>query len=191
MNNLEILLNLLIHPNYALRRKDKSWGLAIVVVIMATWSSVVSDYLMRGTSLNYTVFILSVILTITVVLFSVFVGVSLWHFISESFKGKGKTSELFLCICFSLLPYIFLAPMALVAKSLNVTFLWVLFQLFILVWVIVLQIDSIKTVYGLSGSQAVLTYFIPFAVLSFMLVFILVIAGIFVTLVASKMFMLL
>ncbi len=190
MNNLEILFNLIIHPLYALRREDRTLGLAIMVVIAALWSSIAGDYLIKEASVNATLFSFSIIMPVIMTLFSVVIGVSLWHFISENFQGKGKASELFLCICLSFLPYIFVSPMALIIKflSINTAFFW-LFKILILVWVSVLQINSIKTVYGLNGSQAVLTYFIPLAVIFFILFLILIIAGIFIAITASEIFM--
>ncbi len=191
MNNLEILFNLIVHPLYALRREDRTLGLAIIVIIAALWSSIAGNSLIRGTSVSATFFSLNIIFSVITILFLIVLQVSLWHFISEGFKGRGKVSELFLCVCLSFLPYIFLAPMALIVKSLsiNTNFLWSFFQFSILVWVIVLQINSIRSVYGLNGSQAVLTYFIPFAVIFFIIFLMLVIAGVFIAITASEMFM--
>ena len=164
MNNLEILFNLIVHPNYALRREDRSLTLAIMVVIAAIWSATVSSYLVKGVSVNAAIFSLSIILPIIITLFFIVVTVSLWHFISESFKGEGKASKLFLCICLSFLPLIFLTPMALIMKfsGNNITFYWLSFKFLIAVWVMILQIFSLKIVYELNGPLATLTYFVPF-----------------------------
>jgi len=189
MNNLEILFNLLIHPNYALRREDRSFGLAVMVVIAALWSSIAGNYLIRGNTVNANFFSFNVIFSVITVFFFMVLQVSLWHFISEGFKGKGKASELFLCVCLSFLPFIFFAPMALIMKflSINTTFFWLFFKFFIFVWVVVLQISSIRIVYELSGPQAVLTYFIPFAVIPFVLFLIMIFAIMFIVVTASEM----
>ncbi len=190
MNNLEILFNLLIHPNYALRREDRNLGLAIMVLIAALWSSIAGDYLIRGASVNATLFSFSIIISIVAMLFAIVMGVSLWHFISEGFKGKGKASELFVCICLCFLPYVFFAPMALIMKflSINVAFFG-LFRMLMIIWVVVLQISSIRIVYELSGSQAVLTYFIPFTAIFFIFFLGLILSVIFIATTASEVFM--
>ncbi len=105
-------------------------SLSIMVVIAALWSSTVSNYLMSGISVNAAIFSFSIIIPIIITLFLIVVSVSLWHFISESFKGEGKATELFLCICLSFLPYIFLTPMALIMKfsGINETFYWLFFN---------------------------------------------------------------
>lgn len=189
MNNLEILFDLIVHPLYALRREDRTLGLAITVIIAALWSSVACNYLIIGNSVNVAGFSLNIIFLFVMVLFFVVLQVSLWHFIAEGFKGNGKASKLFLCVCISYVPFVFLAPMAVIVKFLSAISFWSLFQFFIIVWVILLQINSIKTVYGLNGSQAVLTYFIPFAVLLLILVLMLIVAGVFVAITASEMFL--
>ena len=185
MNNLEILFNLLIRPNYALKRTDKTLSLSIMVVIAALWSSTVGSYLIKGVSVNTSMFLFNIIVPIIVKLCLIIMLVSIWHFICESFKGEGKATELFPCICLSLLPYIFLAPMALILKfsGINVTFLWIFFNFLILVWVIALQISSLKIVYEINGPAATLTYFIPFAVVFVLsiLILILVISFFFIT----------
>lgn len=191
MNNLEILFNLIVHPLYALRREDRTLSLAILVIVAALWSSITGNYLISGNYVNATFFSFNIVFSVVIALFFIILQVSLWHFISEIFKGKGKVSELFLCVCLCFLPYIFLAPMALIVKSLsiNTTFFWPFFQFSIIIWVIVLQINSIKTVYGLNGSQAVLTYFIPFAVLFSILLLILIFSIMFIAITASEILM--
>lgn len=191
MNNFEILFNLIVHPLYALRREDRSLGLAVVVVIAALWSSIAGNYLIRGNPVNTTFFSFNIIFSVITMLFFIVLQVSLWHFISESFKGKGKVSELFLCVCLSFLPFIFFAPMALIMNflSINTTFFWLFFRFFIFVWVAVLQIYSIRVVYELNGPQAVLTYFIPFSVMFFVLFLIMIFAVMFIAVTASGMFM--
>lgn len=179
MNNLEILFNLLIHPNYALKRQDKSLSLSIMVLIAALWSSVISKHLMNGISINTTIFSFSLIMPVIVALVLIIVLVSLWHFISESFKGEGKVSELFLCICLSFLPYIFLTPMALIMKfsGINITFSWFFFRFLIVMWIVILQVLSLRIVYEMSGPLATLTYFIPFVgivVISFLILILII-----------------
>ena len=178
MNNLEILFNFLIHPTYALKRRDKSLSLSIMVVIAALWSSVTGNYLMTDTSVSAAVFSFRIICMVMMTLFLIVISVSVWHFISESFKGEGKVSELFPCICLSFLPYIFLTPLALIIKFLpdSATFYWFFFQFLIVVWVIVLQISSIRTVYELNGPLATLTYFVPFIVIFIISLLILILA---------------
>ncbi len=155
-----------------------------MVVIAAIWSSTVSNYLMNGVSVNAAVFSFSIIIPIILTLFLIVISASLWHFISESFKGEGKVSELFICICLSFLPYIFLTPMALIMKfsGINETFYWLFFFL-IAVWVMVLQISSLRIVYELNGPLATLTYFIPFMIIFiiFFLILVLMISLFFVT----------
>jgi len=189
MNNLEILFNIIVHPLYALRREDRTLSLAVMVMIAALWAFIAGNYLIIENSVNAVFFLSNIIFSVVMMFFFIIVQVSLWHFISEAFQGKGKASELFLCVCLSFLPFIFLAPMALIFKSLDLTFLWPIFQFSVIIWIIVLQINSIRTVYGLNGSQAVLTYFIPFAVLFFILVLVLIIASVFIAITASGMFL--
>lgn len=188
MDNLEILFNLLIRPNYALRREDRSLSLAIMVVIAAVWSAAVSNYLVKGVSVNAAIFSLSIILPIIITLFAIVVTVSLWHFVSESFKGEGKASELFICICLSFLPYIFLIPMALIMKfsRINITFQWLFLKFFIAIWVIALQISSLKIVYELNGPLATLTYFVPFLVIFAIFLLIVTLTIVFLVAVASQ-----
>jgi hypothetical protein len=180
MNNLEILLNLLIRPNYALRRGDKSLSLSVIVIIVAVWSFTVSNYLVSRISVNAAALSFSIIFAIIITLFLIFIAVSLWHFVSESFKGEGKVNELFPCICLSFLPYIFLTPMALIMRFSEGGIIpyWSLFRFLMVVWVITLQILSLKTVYELNGPLATLAYFVPFLIVFaiFLLMFVLIMA---------------
>jgi hypothetical protein len=173
MNSLEILFNLLIHPHYALRRQGKSLGLSIAVVVLAIWSLTVGSYLVNGVSINAGVFSFSLIASIITTLLLIFIGASLWHFISESFRGEGKVNELFLCMCLSFLPFVFFTPIALMIKFLEGSVVcWLLFRTVIFAWVITLQIFSIKMVYELNGPLAILTYFIPFMAVFVILFFV-------------------
>lgn len=163
MNSLEILFNLLVHPHYALRKQGKSLSLSIAVVVLAIWSLTVGSYLVNGVSINAGVFSFGLIASVITTLLFVFIDVSLWHFISESFRGEGKVNELFLCMCLSFLPFVFFAPIALMIKFLEGSVVcWLLFRTVIFAWVIALQIFSIKMVYELNGPLAILTYFVPF-----------------------------
>ncbi|HIE43219.1 MAG TPA: hypothetical protein EYP78_00275 [Candidatus Omnitrophica bacterium] len=163
MNNLEILLHILIHPYYAIRRGEKSLGLSIIVVAVAVWSTTVSDYLIRGVWVSPHLFSFSFILRFTITLFSILIAVSLWHVVSETFRGKGRVGELFPSICLCFLPYIFLSPAALIISSLGtgLTSYWSFFKFLIILWVIILQIFSLKIIYELNGLVAALSYFTP------------------------------
>ena len=190
MNNLEILLNLLVHPHYALKRKDKSLGLSVLVLIVSLWSWLVSNYLIQGISVSSAAFSINIISLFIITLLFVIVSVSLWHFISESFKGEGKATELFLCICLSFLPLIFLTPMALIVKFSHLALSFYMpFSIAIVVWVVTLKILSLKIVYGLNGPLATLTYFIPFIVIFAIYILLLILIVSFLMITASQALM--
>ena len=177
MNSLELLLHIVIHPHYALKAKDKPLVVAIVASVMAILSSSLGNLLATGTSVGGKVFFFGIALKVLLLLVFWFLAVSIWHLVAEGFRGKGRVLELFPSMGICLFPAVFLCPLALLMGPFGhmATEFYPLLKSIILIWIIALQILSLKIVYEISGGLAALSYFTPF----FALLALVVLIGVF------------
>jgi len=174
---LELLLYIIIHPQYALKTKDKPLLLSLVVLVMAALSSSMGSLLVGGTSVEGNIFFFGITLNIIFLLLFWLIAVSLWHLVAEGFRGRGKVLELFPSIGICLFPAIFLGPLALLMTPFGstVTKFYPLLKSIVVIWIIVLQILALRMTYEFSGTLATLSYLTPF----FALLAVLALIGLF------------
>ncbi|MCD6219075.1 hypothetical protein J7K43_01650 [Candidatus Calescamantes bacterium] len=156
MNFLESFYNLFFHPLFLLRQDRKPFTLSFFVSFLATFSLALYFYNIPPSAYLFFSFFL-----FFYILFACFISSSIYHFLSESFKGKGNPGNLFNSFLLSLFPFCFLLPFNMLSQSLEFVELQEVIFLPILFWMIFLQIYSIKNNYGLEGGTAVFVYFIP------------------------------
>ncbi len=89
---------------------------------------------------------------------------SLFSSIISWFKKEGNINQLFVLFGASLLPLIFLPAGAILSKGLGASSnnIYILTYLFIAIWILTLQVKSLKIIYQLTTGKAILVYFIPF-----------------------------
>lgn len=110
-----------------------------------------------------------------------FLSAAVLHLLAEFFGGTGRGYHLFVALGFTGLPGIFLAPAALLARG-RLEWIYNFLALVVFVWSVVLMVNAVQAVHGLSTGRAVLTILVPVAAL---IVFLIAVALIAVFLLAG------
>ncbi|MEW6609405.1 MAG: YIP1 family protein [bacterium] len=157
-------------------QKPVSW--AFFVVLLATISSHVGGILISPVELNVAKVILTVgLLGRLIFIIGIWiVGTAIFHLFAEWFDGEGKVSSLFTALGFCFLPAILITPWSLLIQNTPhaIKFsLYLLFNLIILLWIVKLEIISIREIYQVSNFRAVMILTTP-ATLIILAVFILI-----------------
>jgi hypothetical protein len=115
---------------------------------------------------------------------------SLFHFIASWHKTEGSINHLFILFGASLLPLVFLPAGAILSRGLGVGshFLYIFIYLLIVIWILFLQVKSLKIIYHLQTGKAISVYIIPFISTFFLLVISLVMFIILTVILISKNF---
>ncbi|MBI5555320.1 MAG: YIP1 family protein [Elusimicrobia bacterium] len=97
---------------------------------------------------------------------------SLFHFIASWHKTEGSLNHLFILFGASLLPLIFLPAGAILSRGLGAGshFIYLFIYLVIIIWILFLQVKSLKIIYHLQTGKAISVYIIPFISTFFLLV---------------------
>lgn len=97
---------------------------------------------------------------------------SLFHFIASWHKTEGSINHLFILFGASLLPLIFLPAGAILSRGLGVGshFIYLFIYLIIVIWILFLQVKSLKIIYHLQTGKAISVYIIPFISTFFLLI---------------------
>ncbi len=97
---------------------------------------------------------------------------SLFHFIASWHKTEGNINNLFILFGASLLPLIFLPAGAILSRGLGTGshFIYLFIYLVIIIWILFLQVKSLKIIYHLQTGKAISVYIIPFISTFFLLV---------------------
>ena len=104
-----------------------------------------------------------VVLGVAVSLVVSFVLAAIWHVLAELFGGRGRGVTMWTLLAYSSTPSMFMALGAVIS---SVSYgLWVLLQLALGVWVIVLDVLAVSANYKISGGRAFAVVIIPVAVL--------------------------
>ncbi|MDD5259971.1 MAG: YIP1 family protein [bacterium] len=97
---------------------------------------------------------------------------SLFHFIASWHKTEGSINHLFILFGATLLPLIFLPAGAILSRGLGAGshFLYLFIYLLIIIWILSLQVKSLKIIYHLQTGKAISVYVIPFISTFFLLI---------------------
>jgi hypothetical protein len=97
---------------------------------------------------------------------------SLFHFIASWHKTEGSINNLFILFGASLLPLVFLPAGAILSRGLGAgsQFLYIFLYLLIVIWILFLQVKSLKIIYHLQTGKAISVYIIPFISTFFLLI---------------------
>lgn len=162
MNYLEIFYNIIFHPKETFRDfpEQKSNKLAFLIVFLISIfffiSTNINLHFQFGTFLN---FLFSTIGIYAILL----LWASFINFLAQIFNYENRFNKLILLMSFSLIPWIFLAPINLL-NNINQygTTIGSIFLLVIWVYSIYLQILAISETYQIPRKNAVLILFVPF-----------------------------
>ncbi len=115
---------------------------------------------------------------------------SLFHFIASWHKTEGSINNLFILFGATLLPLIFLPAVAILSRGLGSGshFLYLFFYLLIIIWILALQVKSLKLIYHLHTGKAISVYIIPFISTFFLLAISLVMFIILTVILIGKSF---
>ncbi|MDD5131199.1 MAG: YIP1 family protein [bacterium] len=115
---------------------------------------------------------------------------SLFHFIASWHKTEGSINNLFILFGASLLPLIFLPAGAILSRGLGLGshLLYIFIYLVIIIWILFLQVKSLKIIYHLQTGKAISVYIIPFIATFFLLVVSLILFTILTITLISKSF---
>ncbi len=163
MNTWEFFYCLFVHPLFALRQKHKPLGLSLFILFLVVMSLVVSSAILKDFHYTPVTFSFTLIFLFLLTLIFFLLLSCIYHFISEGLKGKGNPWGTFSSLLLSTYPGIFLIPLALLFQPLHQTGVlnFFLFQFLIVIWIVGLQIYSLKFIYGIDSGTAVLVYFFP------------------------------
>ncbi|HBQ27272.1 MAG TPA: hypothetical protein DD791_12825 [Syntrophomonas sp.] len=85
----------------------------------------------------------------------------LFSLLSEIFYQRGNASGLLVCLSFSVIPGVLGPPLQYGATLLGVSWLGVIFSLLAVIWVVVLQVLSLREALELQTGQAILLFILP------------------------------
>jgi len=81
--------------------------------------------------------------------------------LSEIFYQRGNASGLLVCLCFAVIPGVLGPPLQYGATLLGISWLGVIFSLLAVIWMLVLQVLSLREALELQTGQAILLFIIP------------------------------
>jgi hypothetical protein len=81
--------------------------------------------------------------------------------LSEIFYQRGNASGLLVCLCFAFIPGVLGPPLQYGATLLGISWLGVIFSLLAVIWVLVLQVLSLREALELQTGQAILLFILP------------------------------
>lgn len=170
MSGLATIYYIFTNPVIAIRgfQENKPIGWAFFIVLLATLSTSVGGVLISSASPSVAKIILSLgLLGRLIFIIGIWIcATAIIHLFAEWFDGEGKASDLFITLGFCFLPAILITPFALLIQNCPTTtklFLYLCFNLIILLWIVRLEIISIKEVYHVSCLRAIMMVSTPVA----------------------------
>jgi len=168
MSGLEAIYYMFTKPAISIKcfQEKRPVGWAFLVVLLATISTNVGGVLISPVNLNIAKIILSFgLLARLIFIIGIWiVGTAIIHLFAEWFEGEGKVSTLFTALGFCFLPAILTTPFALLIQNCGPTarfLLFLSFNLIILLWIVKLEIVSIREIYHVSNFRAVMMISTP------------------------------
>lgn len=172
--DLTILYDQLASPSsavYALAQRRPYW-IAAFVVLLVVVSKVTAVALMgppliaqAGTAF----FLLFIIQQLLLAFVLLVLTAGIYHLAATNDEMIGDARVAFLLVCLCWLPYIFLGPLALVARGLGMAWsAWLLGLLVLHTWVFVLKVIAVKNYYSISTGRSVLVVVLPLILLAFL-----------------------
>lgn len=113
-----------------------------------------------------------------------FLASSIYSFLATLFWGKTNARGMMCALGFSILPTVFSAPLNIIGNGLGWGVLMVIANLFILAWVVVLQVIALRESLDIETGQAVALWITPPAVIFVIMIMALIgLAGMFSTII--------
>jgi len=166
----ELTYQLMVHPGEAMTRASRSqaWGIGLLALLAATLSWHISSAILWRGVLPAGPATLVVLLPIRAVLVLVLwiIAAALTHAVARGLKGYGTLSGLFLVLGLATLPFVLLAPLAVLTSAVpggGVVFFLCL--LVLCVWSLVLAVKGVRRVYYLTSGAAAISVLLPWLLL--------------------------
>lgn len=162
---LEGIYYMFVNPIAFFERMGKklSFVMALFVVFLAMMSTTIGETLIGIDNISIdSVFLLGLMKFISIFFIWIIIA-SLWHLFAELLDGQGKANILFIALGFCFLPAMLSTPLALIAESAGKwkLYLFAISNLFILFWIIRLQVISIREIYKISNFRALIVLTSP------------------------------
>jgi hypothetical protein len=179
MEITELLYDFLVAPREGIEKlrsihREKDWLIALLIVAVAIFSQTLANFIIKPPASNSLLFFLTFGLLgalILVVIAWMFMT-ALFHFVASWRESKAAARELFILLGWSFLPLTLLPAAAILSKAFGGAgyTIYIIFYLFVLGWLIRLQVLSIRELYTISGEKALLIYITPAIILSVLMV---------------------
>ncbi len=165
---MEIFFSLLTSPQktiYRISRKEINYN-SFWILLLSTLSSLVGFAVISNIPAGIAAYIFTwgTLIRFLISLFALFIASVFYNYFAGVFGGIGSGTKLFKLLPYSFLPFCFVAPVALILKPLSPTislFLFFLTMVLFILWMLFLQINMIKYIYGISQINSVAVIFLP------------------------------
>jgi hypothetical protein len=187
MSLIDIIYGIFFEPvptlQYLAREKPLLPGLLVYLVVfvfnliinrgLTTLDSEIASFIPNA-NLMWVIAGLGVVLSF----FMLAITAGLFSLLSEIFYQRGNASGLLVCLSFAVIPGVLGPPLQYGATLLGISWLGVICSLLAVIWVLVLQVLSLREALELQTGQAILLFILPGLFIFFLcLGFIFVLAG--------------
>ncbi len=177
MERLEVLAKIITDPEQGLNELlilNKPLWFSFLTVIISLFCQSIAVLLVENYGSTQVTSMLTIGYLSKLFAFVVFwiIMTSLFHFIASWHKTEGSINNLFILFGVSLLPLIFLPAGAILSRGLGAGshFIYLFIYMVIIIWILFLQVKSLKLIYHLQTGKAISVYIIPFISTFFLLI---------------------
>ncbi|MBI5206666.1 MAG: YIP1 family protein [Candidatus Firestonebacteria bacterium] len=193
MEIYEIIRGIILDPNKGFSdvlAYKRPLLLSFIIVITSLFCQNIAVLLQMDFNIGSSgILILSYFARLFFFLISWIILTSLYNFIASMQNKFGNLNHLFILFGVSLLPMIFLPAAAIFSLVITKAggILYTIFYLFILLWILYLEIKSLKMIYNIETGKAVFIYVMPFiSVIIFVVISIIILFTSIVWLISSN-----
>lgn len=159
------IYKVLFEPNTAFTEIKNDVLSSSQAVFTIVWVNIILyslKYMFSGNVLNAFFYLFSLLFFVVGVVFSWLILTVLFEYIAKIYDKSGKFKLLFCLSSYSLIPWIFMAPMQLIKNVGDVGYFFaVVFEVIIYLWTIFLYVKSLEVAYDLTFSRAIMLIFLP------------------------------
>lgn len=155
----------LFEPNVAFEEIKEGISSSSQAVFTLVWVNIILyslKYMFSANVLNAFFYLCSLFFYLVSIVFSWLLLSVLFEYFAKIFDKSGKFKLLFCLSSYSIIPWIFMAPMQLIKNVGDIGYFFaVLFEILIYLWTIFLYVKSLQAAYDLTFSRAIMLIFLP------------------------------